>query len=105
MRTNLQQAVKDTTALSLVATSTGLFVLRACRMENALGRAGRNALTGAAVVAPLAGAFGFTVAKTSENKADREDALNATATLGAFFGLVAGAACGVASLAWDAFRS
>lgn len=100
-----RQVVKDATAIGLVATSGGLFLLRACQREDTLRRAGQNAIAGAAVAAPLAAGYGFFGAKfLSDKKEEREAALEFTAVIGALGALAAGALSGLASLAWDAFR-
>lgn len=105
MHGNAKQMIKDATAIGLVATSGGLFVLRACRAENALSRAGRNAINGAILVGPLAGALAFAVSKDSKDRYERDEALEATAEWGAVCVLAAGALSGLASLAWDAFHA
>lgn len=105
MSRNAKQVVKDSTAVGLVATSAGLFVLRACRQDRALARAGRNTLNGAALATPLAAALGFLDAKASKKIADREEALEETATCGAIGAIGGGALGGLVSLAWDAFRA
>jgi hypothetical protein len=105
MPSKTKQIVKDSTAVSLVVTSAGLFVLRACRQDKALSRAGRNAVSAALLAAPLAGGLGFIVQKESHTKRERDQALEATAAFTAVGGIAAGALGGLLSLAWDAFRA
>jgi hypothetical protein len=105
MPSKAKQIVKDSTAVSLVLTSAGLFVLRACRQEKAMSRAGRNAVSAALLAAPLTGALGFIASKDSQDKWRRDEALEVTAQLTAVGGAVAGALGGLLSLAWDAFRA
>jgi hypothetical protein len=100
-----KRVVKDATATSLMVGTGGLFVLRACRSDGALSRAGGKAITAAAMVGPLAGALGFAVTKDSRYKDEREAALESTIAWGGAGAIAAGALSGFLSLAWDAFRA
>jgi hypothetical protein len=105
MNKNTKLVIKDSTALGLITSSSGLFALRLCQVEGSLSRAARNAITGATVVAPLAGAAVFVLSKADRLGSPRDETLEATVVLGGAAALIAAAVSGIASLAWDAFRN
>jgi hypothetical protein len=96
-----KKLAQEVSAVGMILTSGGLFVLRACRSDDALSRAGRHALTAATVVAPLAGTAGYVLAKDD----GRGDELVVTAELGGAAAIAAAALAAIASLAADAFRA
>lgn len=98
-------ALKDATALGLIAGSVSLLINRAMDHDDALGRATERAVSGAVVTAPLAMGAVFTLCKRHGSAEERKQALEYTAIFGGGAAIVGAALAGAGSLFWDAVRS